>query len=74
MSTDRFLRDALSEADDVAVNIKHINLDALPLPEGFKVTFEHATDHHFEDEEHHEQPVAVAQATFTQNGGGGQAS
>jgi amino acid transporter len=51
MSTDRFLRDALMEADDVALNIKQIDLDGLPLPPGFKVTFEHATDHHHEDEE-----------------------
>jgi amino acid transporter len=46
MSTDRFLRDALLEAEDVSLNIKQINLDSLPLPEGFKVTFEHATDAH----------------------------
>ena len=52
MSTDRFLRDALLESDDVSLNIKQINLDALPLPKGFKVTFEHATDHHSDDEEH----------------------
>jgi amino acid transporter len=51
MSTDRFLRDALMEADDVALNIKQIDLDGLPLPPNFKVTFEHATDHHHEDEE-----------------------
>jgi amino acid transporter len=51
MSTDRFLRDALMEADDVALNIKQIDLDSLPLPPNFKVTFEHATDHHHEDEE-----------------------
>jgi len=51
MSTDRFLRDALMEADDVALNIKQIDVDALPLPPGFKVTFEHATDHRYEEEE-----------------------
>lgn len=50
MSTDRFLRDALLESDDVSLNIKQINLDLLPLPEGFKVTFEHATDHHHEED------------------------
>jgi amino acid transporter len=52
MSTDRFLRDALMEADDVALSIKQIDLDTLPLPAGFKVTFEHATNHHLEEEEH----------------------
>lgn len=54
MSTDRFLREALLESDDVSLNIKQINLDALPLPEGFKVTFEHVTDHHLSDDEHGE--------------------
>ncbi len=60
MSTDRFLRDALLESDDVSLNIKQINLDSLPLPEGFKVTFEHVTDHHMEDA--HEHASAPAQA------------
>ncbi len=60
MSTDRFLRDALLESDDVSLNIKQINLDSLPLPEGFRVTFEHATDHHIE--EAHEHASAPAQA------------
>lgn len=45
MATDRFLRDALMEVDDVALNVKQIDLDELPLPKGFKVTFEHVTDH-----------------------------
>ncbi|MCC6614243.1 MAG: APC family permease [Anaerolineae bacterium] len=45
MSTDRFLRDALEEVENVALNIKQINLDAIPLPPDFKVTFEHVTDH-----------------------------
>ncbi len=45
MATDRFLRDALMEVDDVALNVKQIDLDALPLPPGFRVSFEHATDH-----------------------------
>lgn len=49
MSTDRFLRDALFETDDVALNIKQVNVDELPLPEGFKVTFEHVTDHHLDE-------------------------
>jgi amino acid transporter len=49
MSTDRFLRDALTEVDEVALNIKQVDLDKLPLPNGFKVTFEHATDHHQEE-------------------------
>ncbi len=44
MATDRFLRDAMMEVDDVALNVKQIDLDSLPLPPGFKVTFEHA-DH-----------------------------
>lgn len=48
MSTDRFLRDALFEVDNVALNIKQIDLDTLPLPPGFKVTFEHSTTHHHE--------------------------
>ncbi|MBK8026396.1 MAG: APC family permease [Chloroflexi bacterium] len=52
MSTDRFLRDALLQSDDVSLNIKQIDLDSLPLPEGFKVTFEHVHDHHAHDEEH----------------------
>jgi amino acid transporter len=60
MSTDRFLRDALMEADDIALSIKQVDLDKLPLPAGFKVTFEHATEHHHEDMEaevaaHHPQ-------------------
>ncbi|MBI5929976.1 MAG: APC family permease [Chloroflexi bacterium] len=46
MSTDRFLRDAMMEIENVALNIKQVNLDSLPLPAGFKVTFEHSTDHH----------------------------
>jgi amino acid transporter len=50
MSTDRFLRDALLETENVALNVKQINLDDLPLPEGFKVTFEHVADHHGGDE------------------------
>jgi amino acid transporter len=45
MATDRFLRDALMEVDDVALNVKQIDLDVLPLPPGFKVTFEHVADH-----------------------------
>lgn len=52
MSTDRFLRDALLESEDVSLNIKQIALDALPLPPDFKVTFEHISDHHLSDEEH----------------------
>ncbi len=59
MSTDRFLRDALLESDDVSLNVKQINLDALPLPKGFKVTFEHATDHH-DSGEGDEHPPAPA--------------
>jgi hypothetical protein len=54
MSTDKFLRDAMMEVDNVALNVKQVNLDTLPLPPNFKVTFEHATDHHLE-----EQDVAV---------------
>jgi hypothetical protein len=45
MATDRFLRDAMMEVDNVALNIKHLDLEDLPLPAGFKVTFEHVTDH-----------------------------
>ncbi len=51
MSTDRFLRDALLESEDVSLNIKQVSLDTLPLPPDFKVTFEHATDHHLAGEE-----------------------
>jgi amino acid transporter len=53
MATDRFLRDAMMEVDNVALNVKQVDLDALPLPPGFKVTFEHATDHHHEEQETH---------------------
>lgn len=49
MSTDRFLRDAMVEVEDVALNIKQVNLDTIPLPPGFKVTFEHVSDHSHED-------------------------
>jgi hypothetical protein len=49
MATDRFLRDAMMEVDNVALNIKQLDLDALPLPPGFKVTFEHPTEHHHEE-------------------------
>ncbi|MBE0688931.1 MAG: APC family permease, partial [Anaerolineae bacterium] len=52
MSTDRFLRDALEEVEDVALNIKQINVDTIPLPAGFKVTFEHANDHRMYEDEH----------------------
>ena len=56
MSTDLFLRDALLETENVALNVKQVNLDELPLPEGFKVTFEHATDQHGEHDEHNPAP------------------
>ncbi|MCC7446368.1 MAG: APC family permease [Anaerolineae bacterium] len=46
MATDRFLRDALTDVDDVGLSIKTLDLDHIPLPSGFRVTFEHATDHH----------------------------
>lgn len=49
MSTDRFLRDALIEIENVALNVKQVELDILPLPPGFKVTFEHVHDHHEEE-------------------------
>jgi amino acid transporter len=52
MSTDRFLRDALLESEDVALNIKQINLDTLPLPPDFKVTFEHIVNHHDHEDGH----------------------
>lgn len=57
MSTDRFLRDALMEVEDVALNVKVVDLESLALPPGFKVTFEHSTDHHIEDEEHPHEPA-----------------
>ena len=50
MSTDRFLSHALIEVDEISLTVKQVELDKLPLPEGFKVTFEHAVDHHFADE------------------------
>lgn len=52
MATDKFLRDALMEVDNVSINIKLLWLDTVPLPLGFKVTFEHATDHHHEETPH----------------------
>ncbi len=52
MSTDRFLRDAMMEVDDAALNIKQLDIDNLPLPPGFKVTFEHVADHHEDGEAH----------------------
>jgi len=55
MSTDRFLRDAMMEVDNAALNIKMLDIDSLPLPPGFKVTFEHVTDHHDENSEQHPQ-------------------
>lgn len=55
MATDRFLRDALMEVDNVALNVQQIDLDALPLPPNFKVTFEHATDHPSEELAHSSQ-------------------
>jgi hypothetical protein len=54
MSTDLLLRDALMEAEDVSLNIKQVNLDALPLPPDFKVTFEHS--HHDLPEDHPDHP------------------
>jgi hypothetical protein len=40
----------MMEVDNVALNIKQLDLDSLPLPEGFKVTFEHSDGHHHEDQ------------------------
>jgi hypothetical protein len=48
MSTDRFLREAMLDSEDVSLSIKQIDLESLPIPEGFKVTFEHM--HPGEDE------------------------
>ncbi|MDZ4767834.1 MAG: APC family permease [Chloroflexota bacterium] len=62
MSTDRFLRDAMVEVEDVALNIKQVNIDSIPLPPGFKVTFEHATDHHQEAHEEHSAAPPVPPA------------
>ncbi len=55
MTTDRFLRDVVVEGQDVALNVKMLDLDMIPLPPGFKVTFEHATDH----DQHHEESAAA---------------
>ncbi len=52
MATDRFLRDAMMEVDNVALNIKQVDLETLPLPPGFRVTFEHVTDHPHEEVAH----------------------
>lgn len=60
MSTDRFLRDALIDTEDVALNVKQVDLDSIPLPPDFKVTFEHATDHHLTDEEHAHPPSTAS--------------
>jgi amino acid transporter len=63
MSTDRFLRDALMEVDDIALNVKTLDLDQIPLPPGFKVTFEHVHEHHEEEmqaAEHSLNPVPAA--------------
>jgi hypothetical protein len=60
MATDRFLRDALVGVDNVALNIKQVNLDALPLPPGFKVTFEHVADHQEHDDEQQPAPASPA--------------
>ncbi len=57
MSTDRFLRDAMMEVDDAALNIKQLDIDHLPLPPGFKVTFEHVADHHDENGDPHPHGV-----------------
>jgi amino acid transporter len=54
MSTDRFLRDVLMQVENVGLNIKHVDLDTLPLPPDFKVTFAHATDEHHEAETAHQ--------------------
>jgi amino acid transporter len=50
MSTDRFLSHALIEVDEISLTVKQVELDKLPLPEGFKVTFEHVVDHHFSED------------------------
>jgi len=55
MATDKFLRDALMLVDNVALNVKQVDLDALPLPPGFKVTFEHVSNHHEQDNGSHAQ-------------------
>ena len=62
MSTDRFLRDALMEVDDISLSVKQVDLDVLPLPPDFKVTFEHATEHHHEEEEAREHDEAAKHA------------
>jgi amino acid transporter len=54
MSTDRFLRDVLMQVENVGLNVKHVDLDMLPLPPDFKVTFAHATDQHHEVETAHQ--------------------
>lgn len=57
VATDRFLRDAMVGVDNVALNIKQIDLDTLPLPEGFRVTFEHHVDEHAHEHDEHSKPT-----------------
>ena len=44
------------EAPDVALSIKQVDLDSLPLPPGFKVTFEHIHEHQTEDQANEHEP------------------
>jgi len=57
MATDRFLRDALIDVENASLNIKHLDVDKIPLPPGFKVTFEHSGERHEEESEHQPEPV-----------------
>jgi hypothetical protein len=41
------------EIDNVALIVKQVDLATLPLPPGFKVTFEHVTNQHHDDQEAH---------------------
>ncbi len=59
MSTDKFLRDALMEAEDISLSIKQVDLDSLPLPPGFKVTFEHTHAQHEDEGDHTAQPQPI---------------
>jgi amino acid transporter len=68
MATDRFLRDALIDVENASLNIKHLDVDKIPLPPGFKVTFEHAPDdraHHDEEPEHAAEAVTTTPPSST---------
>ncbi len=44
------------EAPDVTLSIKQVDLDSLPLPPEFNVTFEHTTDYEIEEQDAELEP------------------